>query len=168
MPKTSPFKLGRLLVTVASAALALAFASGPVHAQPVGDGYSFAGPVTGVALDGATIVARRAVPPGIYAVTISANAVNNESAKGGQVVCSLEGFSGDLLVAEQPVWIALPAAEPGSEARVSFSATTAMTIGESGRLRVVCTNSSTIADAKIEIESVILVAVRLASDRRRS
>ena len=168
MPKTTLRRTGRRLVGVATIALALAFARGTSHAQPVGDAYTFVGPVGGVVLDGATIVARRALPEGVYAVTISGTVANGESATGGQVSCSLEGFSGDLLTDELPSWLALPAAAPGSDVNVSWSATTTMTIGANGRARVVCENKSTIADGKLEVFGVRLVAVRIASDRRRS
>lgn len=158
--------------TVAVVAMALAVSSAGIdgaHAQVVGDAYSFAGPATPIVLDGATVIGRRALPVGTYVVTITGVVANGNTTKAGQVLCTLEGQSGDLIVEEVPSWLHLAAAPPGDESYVSWSATTTVTIAAGGgRVRALCENRSTVADTDLSVFGVRLVAVRLASERRRS
>ena len=161
----------RLPAVVAGAlCLAMAFASGgSAQAQTVGAAYSFFGPPAPVVLDGATVVGRVSLSAGTYLVTATAVIANEDSEKGGEVLCSLEGEAGGLLVDEVSSWLPLGAAPPGSESHVSWSATTTVNLGPgSGRVRAICENRSTIADANLNVFNVRLIAVRLASERRRS
>lgn len=162
---------GRNPALVAGAlCLALAFASGgSAQAQTVGAAYSFFGPQTPVVLDGATVVGRLSLAAGPYLVTATAVLANEDDMKGGEVLCSVEGESGDLLVDELSSWLPLGPAPTGGESHVSWSATTTVNLGTGGgRVRAICENRSTIADADLSVFSVRLIAVRLASERRRS
>lgn len=167
------FKLGRgwnPAIVAGALCLALAFASGgSAQAQTVGAAYSFFGPETPVVLDGATVVGRVSLSAGTYLVTATAVIANEDSAKGGEVLCSLEGDAGGFLVDEVSSWLPLGPAPTGSESHVSWSATTTVNLGPgSGRVRAICENRSTIADTNLSVFSVRLIAVRLASERRRN